>query len=71
MGTAFRFVVFEVATVSLPIFNAAGASVPRAVAHAFFVVLVVSEGKPISTEGLSNDTTTVVVHLLFTVLAAG
>lgn len=69
MGTAFAFVIFEVLLVFFAVFNAAGASVFRAILFTFFVVLLVLHGKSITAKSMPHDTTTIVVDVLFIVLA--
>lgn len=69
MGTAFVFVIFEVLFVFSAVFNAAGASVFRAIFFTFFVVLLELQGKSIIAKSFPDDTTTIVVDVLFSVLA--
>jgi hypothetical protein len=66
---AFAFVISVVSLAFFAVFNAAGASVSRAIFFTFFVVLLEMHGISITAKSLSNDTTTIVVDVLFIVLA--
>ena len=69
MRTAFAFVISVVSLAFSAVFNAAGASVSRTIFFTFFVVLLELHGKSITAKSVSNDTTTIVVDVLFIVLA--
>lgn len=69
MRTAFAFVISEVSLAFFAVFNAAGASVSRTIFFTFFVVLLEMHGISITAKSVSNDTTTIVVDVLFIVLA--